>query len=1274
MAGPQPGPSRPQMRKRAAPTAFSYADDDGDAHAHAQSPDPDDDSQDEYRPEPKPKQKKGSRPSSRAPSRPSSHPSSRPSSRQLSSRLARRSADSDSDSDSDTDSDSDSESDSESDSSDDDDNNDDDDDDDDAGQEPAARRRSGGAKARNGADDEAIDFESESFNRLVSSLQDTSRQAGALRRTWDTSIEEETLEFENELRATAGFKKKSRVKRSFREQNLSLEVRQLLSDANLLFVEQRLDEAIPKLEEVIRIEPTAMSAWRTLGLIYEEMGQEEKSIQCRIVGAHLQPRATDEWKRLAYRSIEKGLYRQAIYCLQQAIRLDKSDVDSIWDRALLLRDLGDQKAAINGLLDILKLQPHDASVVRELVPMLVAGEDFDRAIGILEAWLQHSITTFPDPKAPNDSGEAPSNTFDISELVTLADLLLMVRRPAEAITMIRQTARWIDGRAAETFWDAVPDDREFDEDRDDALARSREQAGYGRMVEMAPPHALDPEIRLRLGKARMMVRDVVEAKRHFEVLTDSDPAEATLIFGEVGDCFYENKLWAEALDVYTDLASVEWIDDVSLYAKLAACNHALGDLKEAARLYEPVVEASPDNLEWQMELAEVYEEMGEKEKSLEMLRTVVRVLQTQKEAQAAEDSAARDVDGDVGMAAEAGGGLGDTPLSFFDEFSSRASQRPTNRRSQMAYDRRQRLKLEKQRERDTLMCWRRLELLESHVFVPGFWRADVALTRSSEGAAGIYGSDESERERRARYRSTRQWLEEAGSLIESFRSTRKLHTGKMRNNRELRQSRRRALRTVSLGGGGRRSIRSQAQSLLYRLQDSMIEDELEAEHSEIPGMETSFQRALDQAQFRGIAIEEWIDVFAKYAMVLTKLGEERDLVNDVMSTLSTCNVVWGNHRRMMTVRLAWLSCAMYACDYETVFACLRWLSQEHQFHDQPLRLLVSVTNALGIQSMTRFVASRDIKFYQRRMRYIEAISNGLPHYYSSKSHHYIIPNHILLDIRPGAGGGANRGGGGEANRRSAMAAAAVANEDEDDEDERGGARNVHEDEEDDEEPEDDDDNEAMGGASRSVSADPSSRTGTAAGASADEPDEATSRRLAKPTKPSPIAELAYGYMMLASGGYQAPAAFFVRAFACQPCDALICLCAAVAFVGRSTNRQADNRHHLVLQALTFLQLYRRNLGLSDDETCQEVEYNYARLLHHIGLLHLAIPHYERVLELASDSSRNADGGGECARQGREAKIGFEMQREAAYNLALIYTLNGSAHLARELYRTWLVVE
>ncbi|SPO20909.1 related to transcription factor TFIIIC subunit [Ustilago trichophora] len=1143
------------------------------------------------------------------------------------------------------------------------------------------------------------DFESEAFERLVTSLQDTSREAGALRQRWDTSIEAENAEFENELRAAAGFKEKRRVRRRAHEQPLSPEVQALLADANLAYVENRLRDAIPKLEEVIRIEPNVKAAWNTLGLIYDELGEEEKSIQCRIIGAHLQSGATQEWKSLAYRSIKQMLYRQAIYCFQQAIKIDKSDVDSIWDRALLLRDLGDYKAAIHGMIDILKLQPYDASVVRELVPMLVSTRDYDRGVEVLERWRKSSMEAFPDPTidglldpalggADGSEGMAQAsstvpatNNFLVSELVTLADLLLLTRKPMETITVLRQTARWLDGRAREDFWDAVNDDREFDGDIDPQIRKERDQEGYGRQVETAEPHTLDPEARLRLGKARMMLGDVDEAKQHFEILTEGDPSDTPQIFAEIGDCYYEHKLWAEALDVLTDLATTEYAtDDVSLYAKLAACNHALGELEEAARLYEPVVEAAPNTLEWQMRLAEVYEGLGEKEKSLDVLQQVMRILHTQRAAEPETEAGSG-----VSAASERANANVNQLSSFFDEMgtSSTAKVAPSAKRARMNYNRQQRLELELQREQETQLSWRRLELLDPHVFVEGFWRHDVAVTKEGEEAFGeFYNSNETSEVREKRYRQTAQWLEEAGGLVDAFRLNPRLnglHLKKKRpgGSRTSAAKQRRADASPFSGtlasmlnqrGGGRNAISAQARNLLHRLQDQLVEDDAAsdlADGSEAGDADSSRTRAepgpkqLDMSKFRGLPIEHWIALFAKYSFLLVKSGEPITVVNSLFQGLHTSAVVWGIFDRMLVVQLSWLSCALYARDWPTVWSCVRWMAQEMQFHNLPLRLGASIANATGFHSLGRLIGNNDLKFYQRRMRQAEAVARGAPVRFSMVNRRWQMPSAVTAGLAKHEGEQWADKAEGENSRRNLAEEARRRAAEEGEENEEGASVLPS-----------DSDGESENEHDTNARQDSPAAIGTARQASAgimdikgDRPDDALALRLARPTKPPPLAEMFYGYLLLYSGGYQSSAAFFGRAYALQPIDPLLCLVTAVAFLSRSTNRQTDNRHHMVLTAMTFFQKYLKIRGARGAEKGKhwaEMEYNRGRAMHHIGLVHLAERHYRAVLEW--------DGDGDEAKEN-----GWGMKREAAWNLALIYTTAGSPRLVQALYDRYLGV-
>lgn len=194
------------------------------------------------------------------------------------------------------------------------------------------------------------------------------------------------------------------------------------------------------------------------------------------------------------------------------------------------------------------------------------------------------------------------------------------------------------------------------------------------------------------------------------------------------------------------------------------------------------------------------------------------------------------------------------------------------------------------------------------------------------------------------------------------------------------------------------------------------------------------------------------------------------------------------------------------------------------------------------------------------------------------------------------------------------------------------------------------------------------RTGRWTIAGVDEDDEAGGEEFTEhsktqppPSKSSPIGEMFYGYLMLCANSYQPAMGYLYRAYALQQSDPLLCLLCCVASLGRATNRQVDNRNHTIVQGLAMLQRYAELRGQGP-----EVDYNFGRAFHHLGtrkfltagLHHLALPRYESVLQQAGTTSNN---------------VGFDMVRDAAYNLSLIYLQSGNVSQARALYRTVLAV-
>ncbi|WFD30193.1 hypothetical protein MSPP1_001210 [Malassezia sp. CBS 17886] len=1046
-----------------------------------------------------------------------------------------------------------------------------------------------GGAARPPADvADEVEIEQDDFTRLISAF--TSEPAGGGRRkdarpgdarsSWNQSMEAEMESFHHELRDVNGYTRKRKATR-IREQALSPEVKSLLAQANLAYVEADLPAATRQLEEVIRIEPTVKGAWYTLGMCFEELGEEEKSIQCRIVGAHLTSNASDEWKSLARRSRERGLFQQSIYCLQQAIKKNRFDVDAIWDRAVMLKDSGRLRAAVDAFQAVLKLHPYDAEVLRELVPLLVSLGEYDVGVHILEGMRRASMAHGVDPNldpalAEADPAASRAPAFTLNELVTLADLLLLLKRPMQVVVVVQQTVRWMRGAAR----DEEPADMTSDIDLDEAPS--------------APGTGLDREVRLRLGKARFTMKQHHEGIRHFGILAaETDPVDAPVLFLEIADCYFEHHMFRDALEWYRILIDEGLIDDVQAWTHMGICYQQMDDPQMAAHVYDAILEEYPDNFDVKLGLAEVCEELGQRDRALALVNEVL-LARNELRQQAPEAPEGGDAYMDVGVPAGEG-----ASLSFFNETAPEhgaAAPAPgATRSSRTGLSFAERQRLEQLREEETRLAWVQLSALEPKVFVDGFWRRDLvfldaALDREYDEAT------------QARFAATRQWMDVAQRLVESFRSMALLFP----------KERYTKYRGVVRPRRGRRSkasdLDSHAEELLSRLRDHLVDEASDEDF--LP----------EQNAFRTIHFDDWVLLFMKYGVALAKLGGEEETINDMFRHVMVSNTVWPSEERKVALHLCWLACAMYARDYVRVFDIARWFPTHYQFHNEPLRLTASLANGLGFYGVDSFVSATNTKQYQRRMRTHEAVVTGRPAKVNPRTGRWTMAG-VDEEDEPALGskGGGGRGGAagwGECDAESARGA-------------DGSEGELQE---------------------RSEGAWGEPQDGDANDLPTLEPPAAQSQ----PTKPSPIGEMFYGYLMLCANSYQPAMGYLLRALVLQPKDALLCLLCSVACLSRATNRQVDNRNHTVVQGLSLLANYAALRG-----DCAEAEYNFGRAFHQLGLLHLAVPRYQRVLELAE--------------KGASPGLGYAMTREAAYNLSLIYAGSGSPRLARTLYRRWLLV-
>ncbi|KAJ9126054.1 hypothetical protein QFC24_002326 [Naganishia onofrii] len=95
--------------------------------------------------------------------------------------------------------------------------------------------------------------------------------------------------------------------------------------------------------------------------------------------------------------------------------------------------------------------------------------------------------------------------------------------------------------------------------------------------------------------------------------------------------------------------------------------------------------------------------------------------------------------------------------------------------------------------------------------------------------------------------------------------------------------------------------------------------------------------------------------------------------------------------------------------------------------------------------------------------------------------------------------------------------------------------------------------------------------------------------------------------------------YLLRSYDENPYDPLTCLCLAHAYLGRSMQRQSDNRLHQITTGMAFMARYRKLMPthcswLKPEQIAEEVDFNFGRAFQGLGMLPLAIKHYRKVLE------------------------------------------------------------
>jgi len=257
-------------------------------------------------------------------------------------------------------------------------------------------------------------------------------------------------------------------------------------------------------KQIIHIEPGVYSAWKILGEIFKEKGDKRKCLLAWLTAAHARPKDWELWVMCAKMSLDqygtdnRAYKDQAVYCYNRAISAKPENIDAIYDRALLLKELGSLNKAAEGFVTLNRLLPNDMSVLKELAGLYIQMDKVPEAIEYYRRSVEHFKAT-----------GNPDNAFGWSELNIFVELYCLEKQWAKAINTIGSVGRWLYGRAVETYWDKInEDDREWDGDDRPRRCMVREFEA-GRFQKES--YYLPLELRVKLGLCRLQLENMEEA-------------------------------------------------------------------------------------------------------------------------------------------------------------------------------------------------------------------------------------------------------------------------------------------------------------------------------------------------------------------------------------------------------------------------------------------------------------------------------------------------------------------------------------------------------------------------------------------------------------------------------------------------------------------------------------------------------------------------------------------------------------------------------------------
>eukprot|EP00941_MAST-03F_sp_MAST-3F-sp1_P005140 g5140.t1 len=187
-------------------------------------------------------------------------------------------------------------------------------------------------------------------------------------------------------------KPKKSKKSKEKKRRTAKRVEDLMGAANQLYSRGFRSDAKEKLQEVILLDASFASPWKTLALIYEEEGNDSLALEACLMAAKFtqknDPSALELYKRAGAYCLRLKDYERAVEAFTGALDINPEDVGALERRSSILKLLKHYAPAANDYLVLLtKFKPKSFHMFKNYLSMLHMAGELEECIRVLVSVL-----------------------------------------------------------------------------------------------------------------------------------------------------------------------------------------------------------------------------------------------------------------------------------------------------------------------------------------------------------------------------------------------------------------------------------------------------------------------------------------------------------------------------------------------------------------------------------------------------------------------------------------------------------------------------------------------------------------------------------------------------------------------------------------------------------------------------------------------------------------------------------------------------------------------